>query len=75
MRDEVVAALGRGDTAFRWIQAVEAPDVTHDGLQKSGRKFNNIDWKLKAALQKIAKDEVARQITIATEKEACQGRR
>ena len=30
LRDEVVAASGRGDAAFAWIQQVEHPDATSE---------------------------------------------
>ena len=74
LRDEVVAASGRGDAAFAWIQLVEHPDATSEALAVSGNKFQSIDLKLKAALAKIAHGDLGRQLTQATEDEAKRGR-
>ena len=62
LRDEVVAASGRGDAAFAWIQLVEHPDATSEALAVSGNKFQSIDLKLKAALAKIAHGDLGRQL-------------
>ena len=74
LRDEVVAASGRGDAAFAWIQLVEHPNATSVALAVSGSKFQSIDLKLKAALAKIAHGDLGRQLTQATEDEAKRGR-
>jgi hypothetical protein len=74
LRDEVVAASGRGDEAFAWIQRVERSDATMDNLAHSGRKFLSIDLKLKAGLAKVAHGELGRLLTQATEDEAKKGR-
>ena len=48
VRSAVVAASGRGDEAFKWIMEVEGENVKHEDLAVSGKKFVNLDWKLKS---------------------------
>jgi hypothetical protein len=74
VRDEVSAASGRGDVAFRWIQEVEQPDATLERLADSGRHFVTLDHKLKSAIQRVTRDEIGRQITQASDDEAKNGR-
>ncbi|MCP4243100.1 MAG: hypothetical protein GY772_21310, partial [bacterium] len=70
MRDQVVAASGRGDRAFRWMLEAELPSVDITSLANPGRKFRSLDCKLKAAVSAIATKEIARQILQASEEEA-----
>ena len=74
VRSAVVAASGRGDEAFKWIMEVEKDNIKHEDLAESGKKFVNLDWKLKSALDKIQKGELGMAILQATEEEAKHGR-
>jgi len=53
LREEIVCASGRGDTAFKWIMEVESKDTTFDSLADSG-KFVSLDIKLGRAVRDAA---------------------
>ena len=77
-REAVRAASDRPDEAFDWILAVYDRHAGHSSLRDLG-KFVTLDTKLLAALTKVAKGELARQIlnfkeTEAAERRAVRGR-
>ena len=77
-REAVRAASDRPDEAFDWILAVYDRHAGHSSLRDPG-KFVTLDTKLLAALTKVAKGELARQIlnfkeTEAGERRAVRGR-
>ena len=77
-RQAVRAASDRPDEAFDWILAVYDRHAGHSSLRDPG-KFVTLDTKLLAALTKVAKGELARQIlnfkeTEAGERRAVRGR-
>ena len=77
-REAVRAASDRPDEAFDWILAVYDRHAGHSSRRDPG-KFVTLDMKLLAALTKVAKGELARQIlnlkeTKAGERGAVRGR-
>ena len=77
-REAVRAASDRPDEEFDWILAVYDRHAGHSSLRDPG-KFVTLDTKLLAALTKVAKGELARQIlnfkeTEAGERRAVRGR-
>ena len=77
-REAVRAASDRPDEAFDWILAVDDRHAGHSSLRDPG-KFVTLDTKLPAALTKVAKGELARQLlnfkeTEAGERRAVRGR-
>ena len=77
-REAIRAASDRPDEAFDWILAVYDRHAGHSSLRDPG-KFVTLDMKLLAALTKVAKGELARQIlnfkeTEAGERRAVRGR-
>ena len=77
-REAVRAASDRPDEACDWILAVYERHAGHSSLRDPG-KFVTLDTKLLAALTKVAKGELARQIlnfkeTEAGERRAVRGR-
>jgi hypothetical protein len=73
-RCEVTAASGRGDEAFAWILEAEAEGASFEKLASSGDDFKSLDIKLASSLAKLTHDELGRTITLATEREAKDGR-
>ena len=71
LRQEVAAASGRPDEAFGWFQAID--HMSFEALANPGA-FSTLDTKLGAALQKAARGDLVRQITLTEEKEAKEGR-
>ena len=53
LREEIVCASGRGDTAFKWALEIEAKETTFDSLADSG-KFVSLDVKLGRAAREAA---------------------
>ena len=74
VRHAVSTASGKGEKGYRWITEVEAEGQSFDALAHSGRTFGSLDQKLAAALVAIAKGELGRQITHASETERREGR-
>ena len=72
-REAVRAASDRPDEAFSWILEVYAKDADHDKLREPG-KFLTLDTKILAALTKVAKGELSRQVLTFKETEAVHGR-
>ena len=77
-REALRAARNRPDEAFDWIPAVYDRHAGHGSLRDPG-KFVTLDTKLLAALTKVAKGELGRQIlnfkeTEAGERRAVRGR-
>ena len=68
-REAVRAASDQPDEAFLWLLETYNKDITHDKLRDPG-KFLTLDTKLLAALTKVAKGELARQILNFKEAEA-----
>jgi hypothetical protein len=65
LREEVSAASGSPDEGFRWIHKVESV-ATRDVLADPS-PFHTLDVKLTAALTKICKGDIGRQIMTAKE--------
>ena len=59
-REAIGAASDQPDEAFKWVLEVYDKDADHKTLREPG-KFLTLDTKL-AALTKIAKGELARQV-------------
>jgi hypothetical protein len=74
VRNEVAAGSGRDDKGLRWILEVEADGVTFEGLAEPTEKFRSIDVKLAAALTKAAHGVVGRELALATETAAKEGK-
>ena len=72
-REAVRAASDRPDEAFSWILEVYSKNADHDKLREPG-KFLTLDTKILAALTKVAKGELSRQVLTFKETEAVQGR-
>ena len=53
VRNEIAAASGRGEAAFKWALEVEEVEATFEGLANSG-DFEILDVKLGSALSKIS---------------------
>ena len=70
---KVTSSSTHPQKAFKWMQEVDSSTATHATLANSG-KFKSLDTKLSSAINDIARGELGRQITIATEKEAKEGR-
>ena len=68
-REAVRAASDQPDEAFLWLLETYNKDITHDQLREPG-KFLMLDTKLLAALTKVAKGELARQMLNFKEAEA-----
>ncbi len=68
MRQEVAAASGRGDETFRRLLEVEKQGITCDVLGDSG-SFATLDHKLAAALMKICKESLLRNVMRVSEEE------
>ena len=73
VREMVRAASDRPDEAFRWVQETYNKDATVTSLHDTG-KFLTLDTKLLAALTKVARGEIARQVLNFKETEASAGR-
>ena len=73
VREAVRAASDHPDEAFAWIQQVYAKGASLDSLNDVG-KFLTLDTKILAALSRVAKGELARQILNYKETEATCGR-
>jgi hypothetical protein len=61
VRDEVLAAFGRGKIAFDWIVEVEKPGATYATFANVG-EFESLDGKLFAALTKVMTGELGRKV-------------
>ena len=61
VRDEVLAASGRGKIAFEWIIEVEKPGATYAAMANVG-DFESLDGKLSAALTKVMTGELGRKV-------------
>ena len=72
-REAVRAASDRPDDTFKWILEVYETGVGHDRLRDPSI-FLTLDTKILAALTKVAKGELARQILNFREAEAMAGR-
>ena len=72
-REAIRAASDQPDEAFKWVLEVYDKDADHKTLREPG-KFLTLDTKLLAALTKIAKGELARQVLNFKETEANAGR-
>ena len=72
-REAIRAASDQPDDAFLWLLEAYDKDITHDKLRDPG-KFLTLDTKLLAALTKVAKGELARQILNFKESEAANKR-
>ena len=69
VREVVRAASDRPDEAFAWVEEVYNKGVTVESLHDTG-KFLTLDTKLLAALNKVQKGEVHRQVLNFKETEA-----
>eukprot|EP00439_Symbiodinium_sp_Y106_P024640 s6987_g3.t1 len=72
-REAVRAASDSPDEAFKWILEAYAKDANHESLCDAG-KFLTLDTKLLAALAKVARGELSREILIFKETEASKSR-
>ena len=72
-REAIRAASDQPDEAFKWVLEVYDKDADHQKLREPG-KFLTLDTKLLAALTKIAKGELSRQVLNFKETEANAGR-
>ena len=72
-RESIRAASDKPDEAFKWILEVYDKGASHEAL-RDPQKFLTLDTKLLAALTKVAKGELARQILNFKEVEAGKGR-
>ena len=72
-REAVRAASDRPDAAFKWILEVYENGASHEQLRDPGI-FLTLDTKILAALTKVAKGELARQVLNFKESEAVAGR-
>ena len=61
VRDAVVAASGRSNSAFLWILRVEEPNMTFEQLADSG-DFESLDMKLLLALQRRLSGGLQRKV-------------
>ena len=61
------------DEAFKWVLEAYDKDANHDSLRDPG-KFLALDTKLLAALAKVARAELSREILIFQETEASKSR-
>ncbi|CAE7466628.1 unnamed protein product, partial [Symbiodinium sp. CCMP2456] len=68
-REAVRAASDSPDEAFAWVMRAYDQDANHQTLRDPG-KFLTLDTKLLAALTKIARGELAREVLIFKETEA-----
>ena len=73
MRQEVTAASGRGEEAFRWVQEVESKKSGFDDFAESGAGFDSLDAKLASCLAKLTHGELGRRITLKMETAAKSG--
>ena len=71
-REAIRAASDQPDEAFKWVLEVYDKDADHKTLREP-RKSLTLDTKLLAALTKIAKGELARQVLKFKETEANAG--
>ena len=74
MRSCVVAASGKGEKAFRWIQEVESTKITLDKLKHTGHNFQSLDAKLLSAITDKCHGELGRVITQKIEEAAAEGK-
>ena len=72
-REAVRAASDSPDEAFKWILEAYDKDADHASLRDPG-KFLTLDTKLLAALTKVARGELSREILIFKETEATKSR-
>ena len=72
-RRKVIAASTDSAKSYKWIKEVEDPAKTFDNFRDSG-KFPTLDSKLGSAISDLAKGELGRRVTLATEKEDKDGR-
>ena len=73
VREAIRAASDHPDEAFAWVQAVYEKGASAETLRDAG-KFLTLDTKILAALSRVAKGELARQILNYKETEAAHGR-
>ena len=73
VREIIRAASDRPDEAFAWVQEVYKKGTTMESLYETG-KFVTLDTKLLAALGKVQKGEVHRQVLNYKETEAAADR-
>ena len=72
-REAVRAASDSPDEAFKWVLEAYDKDANHTSLRDPG-KFLTLDTKLLAALTKVARGELSREILIFKETEATKSR-
>ncbi len=72
-RQKVVAASGKDELCFLWIQEVEKSSVTFDSLFSSGDIFRSLDVKLASALQEHSVGNLGKQLTTVAEAMAMRG--
>jgi hypothetical protein len=73
VRNQVTAASGRGEAAFKWIVETEDPAATYVQFADSAG-YDSLDAKLAAALTSVASGELGRRITLAVELEAAKAK-
>ena len=66
-RDAVVAASGRGKSAWTWIKFAELESTTFEDLASPGADFISLDDKLSSALSHILTGDVAQDMFNKTE--------
>ena len=67
MADAVMAASGRGDKVWNWIQKPSQPNETFGTLKESGSKYNSLDAKLAKALRVSAGGNAIHHVRIKDE--------
>ena len=72
-RESIRAASDKPDEAFQWVLEVYDKGASHEAL-RNPQKFLTLDTELLAALTKVAKGQLARQILNFKEAEAGKGR-
>ena len=72
-REAVRAASDSSDEAFKWTLEAYDKDANHESLRDPG-KFLTLDTKFLAALTKVARGELSREILIFKETEAAKSR-
>ena len=71
-RRKVIAASANPTGAYTWIKLVEDKEVRFEDLRDSG-EFLTLDTKLGSAISEVAKGELGRRLTLATEWEDKEG--
>jgi hypothetical protein len=72
-RRKIIAANANPSRAYPWVKEVENRTLGFDEFRNSG-EFPTLDTKLGSALSDLAKGELGRRLTLATEKEDKEGR-